>query len=147
MTWDDQALWHIVHDDGDEEDLEEHELADALQRLLSRPADGLQSLSGGFADYVNHSLPLKQRTSKKLLGAAAAKAELVMLHDEASKALSAAGSTWVGAKSNGDGGGGGHTPAGVVAAAARMRAAGAQLSRRRRPSRRARLFSSSSRPR
>ena len=30
MCWQDVALWHIKHDDGDEEDLEEHEVQDGI---------------------------------------------------------------------------------------------------------------------
>lgn len=35
-------MWHVTHDDGDQEDLEEHELVEAMQRYEQAPADGLQ---------------------------------------------------------------------------------------------------------
>ena len=39
------ALWHVVYDDGDEEDLEEHELIDGITSLNSTPSTG--SFSAG----------------------------------------------------------------------------------------------------
>ena len=42
----DPALWHVLHDDGDEEDLEEGELLEAIAQLRARPADGLQDCLG-----------------------------------------------------------------------------------------------------
>ena len=42
----DPALWHVLHDDGDEEDLEQGELLEAIAQLRARPADGLQDCVG-----------------------------------------------------------------------------------------------------
>ena len=39
----DMALWHILHDDGDQEDLEESELEEAMRRVGEAPRDGLQA--------------------------------------------------------------------------------------------------------
>ena len=33
----DPALWHVLHDDGDEEDLEEEEVAEALAAFEAMP--------------------------------------------------------------------------------------------------------------
>ena len=103
---DDCALWHIEHDDGDEEDLEEHELADGLARLSSRAPDGLQDHAGPFLLYANGTLPPKQRVAKRLLaGSDAARDGMVTLLDDAAKGMVSAGSAW--AKEGGGKEGGG----------------------------------------
>jgi hypothetical protein len=116
----DQALWHIEHDDGDEEDLEEHELQPALERWRERPADGLMQLSGLLCDaYVNEALKPKQRVQRILLGPAAVRAELLMLQEEAVKAMEAAQVAWASAKGEvkSEGGEGGSAEAATTSAA------------------------------
>ena len=41
----DPALWHIVHDDGDEEDLEDYEVEATLRQMLNASAPGKKDLA------------------------------------------------------------------------------------------------------
>ena len=94
----DPALWHVVHDDGDEEDLEGYELDAARRRWRERPADGLQDHIGPFAGWANTALPPKQRASRRALTAGgAARAEMVSLLDDAARGMVAAGVAWAAA--------------------------------------------------
>jgi hypothetical protein len=45
---DEPALWHIVHDDGDEEDLEEHEVLEAMENLVKQTEERRQRAGGKF---------------------------------------------------------------------------------------------------
>jgi hypothetical protein len=120
----DQALWHIEHDDGDEEDLEEHELQPALERWRERPADGLMQLSSLLCDaYVNEALKPKQRVQRNLLGPAAVRTELLTLQEEAAKAMEAAQVAWASAKGEVKSEGGEGGSAEKTASAASWRAA------------------------
>ena len=58
LDGDEPALWHVVHDDGDEEDLEEGELLEAIGQLTARPADGLQDCAGALTLTLRQTPPL-----------------------------------------------------------------------------------------
>jgi hypothetical protein len=45
---DEPALWHIVHDDGDEEDLEEYEMVDAMGALAKQTEERKKRAGGNF---------------------------------------------------------------------------------------------------
>jgi len=87
----DPALWHIVHDDGDQEDLEEGELMEAIQRHKEAPEDGLQEITGPFMEWQNTFLTPKMRVSKKALGFGGLQTELRALLDNLVQPLQAAG--------------------------------------------------------
>ena len=109
---DDFAMWRVAHDDGDEQDLEEHELTPAIEAYNARDADGLMVCDGPFLAWRNERAPdappppvaTKSHKKKKdppppgsLLGAAALRNEILVLADGLAGGLKKAGSAWVGA--------------------------------------------------
>jgi len=65
----DPALWHIIHDDGDEEDLEKHEIENALQAYVERGIkkgdrnDGIDG-HGGTGSHVSNTGGVETRAAK-----------------------------------------------------------------------------------
>ena len=76
----DAALWHVRHDDGDEEDLDEQEVKDAIQRHLSARHDNLQSCDGPFLHWQNSLGKARMRSS--LSGLFALRCRLQSLLDD-----------------------------------------------------------------
>ena len=92
---DEPALWHVVHDDGDEEDLEEGELLEAIGQLTARPADGLQDCVGAYAEWLNVAADSKARVSLTALGLAGLRTEMRRLQEATAAAMRDGGSAWL----------------------------------------------------
>ena len=90
---DEPALWHVVHDDGDEEDLEHDELRDALGLMAQRPSDGLQDCAGPYAQWLNRAADAKERLAKGVLGLPGLQAELRQLQSDSEAPMKSAGSS------------------------------------------------------
>ena len=95
LDGDEPALWHVVHDDGDEEDLEEGELLEAIGQLTARPADGLQDCVGAYAEWLNVAADSKARVSLTALGLAGLRTEMRRLQEATAAAMREGGSAWL----------------------------------------------------
>jgi len=89
----DPALWHVVHDDGDEEDLEAEELEQAIELLAQRAPDQLDDVVGPFADWSNGLT--KHQLSTDALGLLGLQAQMAHLLKQVVPGLRMARLPWV----------------------------------------------------
>ena len=61
----DPALWHVVHEDGDEEDLEQHEVEEALKLVSKKKNDNALSIAATVASRTTCLICFMQADSEE----------------------------------------------------------------------------------
>mmetsp|Transcript_19320 Transcript_19320/g.28554 ORF Transcript_19320/g.28554 Transcript_19320/m.28554 type:complete len:605 (+) Transcript_19320:1-1815(+) len=84
------ALWHVQHDDGDEEDLEDFEVTDAIQLAELEAAQGLEldnEPKGPCAGYRNLKAKKSERVIPRKMGMGALKLDLLEWEEDILRSL------------------------------------------------------------